>query len=135
MTAPPRDARRLPPDPIAGLPGVSSAGCRDAGAFLQSGFALVPGQERIALEAILVRMREGDEVALADPDAGECWRELRRAAGGWQSKRGCHGAHGTWRDCDADEALAWLLEVAHQNRADPTPAPAAWTRRAASAAP
>ena len=109
--------------------GVENVGGRDAGTAWVWSFALLPGQEHATIEALLGCMEEGDEVAFPDPAAGECWRELRRTPTGWQRKRGCHGAHGTWRSCDAAEALDWLLAVSSfGHAARPGAAPATLTR-------
>jgi hypothetical protein len=69
------------------------------------------------LRQVVVGLPVGGEVGLPDVGEGECFREARRTQGGFEIKRGCHGAHGTWRPASQSEVLAWLfpgLAVAHR---------------------
>lgn len=61
------------------------------------------------LRALLAALPIGGEVAVPDVGGGECIREARRGHTGFEIKRACHGAYGTWRAASPEEAEAWVI--------------------------
>ena len=71
------------------------------------------------LHDVLSLLPVGGELSVPDVGLAECFREARRGVDGFEIKRGCHGAHGTWRSASLAEVEAWLLpgiEVAARAR-------------------
>lgn len=91
------------------IPGIVYNSQRDAGTCVQYGFGLAAGSERESIAALVSALPVGSEVGLPDPTNGDCVLEVRRTKSGYEAKRGCHGAHGTWRLTTEQEALAWLM--------------------------
>jgi hypothetical protein len=89
--------------------GITVTSTRDAGTLVQYSFSLPKGREEASLSALLSNMVVASELALPDPQDAECEREVRRTLLGYETKRGCHGAYGTWRAATPEEAKAWLL--------------------------
>lgn len=71
-------------------------------------------QDEQQLDAFLAHMPPGVQILIPEPGGAECWLEARRDGRGYHIKRGCHGAHGTWRSATFEEVRSWLrpgLEV------------------------
>ena len=81
---------------------------RDAGTGQQIAFQIV-GDASTALARLLAAMPAGTEISASDPTNLDCALEVRRTQAGYEAKRGCHGAAGTWRPATAVAALDWLL--------------------------
>jgi hypothetical protein len=82
---------------------------RDAGAFLIYTFVLNGKDPDQSLRKLLETIAVGAELLFDDPQAGDCYLEVRKTEDGFETKRGCHGAHGTWRKASIDDAFNWLL--------------------------
>ena len=101
--------------------GIAVASKRDAGTLVQYLFCLPEGREDEVLFSLLRNMLIGSELSFADPTNGDCDLEAKRSGSGYEIKRGCHGAYGTWRTATLEEVHAWLLPgtLAAQRRARP----------------
>lgn len=89
--------------------GIAVTSKRDAGTLVQYSFGLPEGREDEVLSSLLSNMFSGCELSVSDPTNGDCALEAKRSGSGYEIKRGCHGAYGTWRTATLEEALAWLL--------------------------
>lgn len=89
--------------------GITVTSQRDAGSQIEYSFSFPQGSETVVLQSVLEAMENGYELSVPDPTNGDCSREVKRVAGGFEIKRGCHGASGTWRTAQTSEAHAWLL--------------------------
>lgn len=96
---------------VTGLRYVSE---RDAGTHWQYDFDFLEPDPSTALRALLCALVPGHAVLFPDPAPGDCYLEVRRTQHGFETKRGCHGAYGTWREASLDEAHQWLLPGARQ---------------------
>jgi len=67
------------------------------------------GDLREALCALIRQLPLNAELSVIEVSPAECYHEVRATSLGLELKRGCHGAHGTWRACTEAEALEWLL--------------------------
>jgi hypothetical protein len=84
--------------------GIETSSSRNTGRRVQY-FCSLTG---LQLRALLPELPIGGEVLVPDLGENECYRECRRTNDGFEVKRGCHGAHGTWRPATLQEAEAWL---------------------------
>ena len=89
--------------------GIAVSSKRDAGSLVQYSFGLPLGGEDALLAKLLNAMAVGCELSVPDPTDGDCALEVQRVRLGYEIKRGCHGAYGTWRSATPEEAHAWLL--------------------------
>lgn len=94
------------------LTGIKIISMRDAGTVLQFFLEFYSKNEPQQLSAVFSMMQVKDSLNIADPENGDCIREVRRIEMGFETKYGCHGAYGTWKDSNAIEALEWLLAAA-----------------------
>lgn len=85
--------------------GIDVTSRRSAGARVQ--ISCLPTESQ--LHSLLLELPVGGEISVPDIGSCECFREARRVKDGFEIKRGCHGAYGTWRAASLDEAEAWLL--------------------------
>lgn len=85
--------------------GIEPTTTRTVGQRVQHSCSLTEAQLRVLLAELPV----GGEVSVPDVGAGECFREARRGGTGFEVKRGCHGAHGTWRPASPQGVEAWLV--------------------------
>ena len=92
---------------MSSLP-VEVTSSRDAGSGQQIAFR-ISGDASGALSNLLAAIPVGAEISASDPSNLDCALELRRTSGGYEIKRGCHGAAGTWRPSTAADAISWLL--------------------------
>ncbi len=67
------------------------------------------GDLRTALHALIRQLPLNAELSVIEVGPAECFHEVRASASGLELKRGCHGAHGTWKACTEAEAVEWLL--------------------------
>lgn len=81
---------------------------RDLGLSSQVEFRLSGENQFDALKLVLDALPVNGEVCVPDPEVGDCYREVRRTPGGYELKRGCHGAAGTWRSAQMGEPFEWL---------------------------
>ena len=84
--------------------GIETSSSRNTGRRVQYFCSLT----ELQLRALLPELPIGGEVLVPDLGENECYRECRRTHDGFEVKRGCHGAHGTWRPATLQEAEAWL---------------------------
>lgn len=91
------------------IPSISISSVRDAGSCVIYTFGFPSGSESEALADILTQLPANAEVAVSDPTNGDCELEVRRTPDGFELKRGCHGAFGTWRAATFQECVSWLL--------------------------
>ena len=89
--------------------GISVTSERDSGPRVEYSFGLSQGSEDRLLSELLSNMPNGSELSVPDPTNGDCALEAKRKGGGYEVKRGCHGAYGVWRAATLAEAHAWLL--------------------------
>lgn len=89
--------------------GITVTAQRDAGSLMEYSFSFPQGNESTALSSVLEAMSAGHELSVPDPANGDCGLEARRIDHGFEIKRGCHGAAGTWRPATISETHAWLL--------------------------
>ena len=89
--------------------GIAVTSKRDAGTLVQYSFGLPEGREDEVLFSLLNNMLNGYELSVSDPTNGDCDLEAKRSGSGYEIKRGCHGAYGTWRKATLEDAHAWLL--------------------------
>lgn len=89
--------------------GIQVTAKRNAGLHTSYSFGLPSDQLESTLLALLKGMPDGSELGVIDPETTECLLEARRTGGAWETKRGCHGAHGTWKPASLHDAVAWLL--------------------------
>src|SRR5665213_1049942 len=82
---------------------------RDAGSLTEYALAFPASGGREAVMCALSEMPMGSELSFQDPTNGDCALEAKRIGESYSVKRGCHGAHGTWRPASTQEAVAWLL--------------------------
>lgn len=82
---------------------------RDAGSHDEYHFSFPSGAESSTLVALLEAMTPGQELSVPDPSNGDCSLEVRRGEEGYEVRRGCHGASGTWRPASLSESHSWLL--------------------------
>jgi hypothetical protein len=82
---------------------------RDAGTCMLYGFGFSRGSERELLRCLIGAMKPGHELSVADPKDGDCSLGVRRLGSGFEIKRGCHGASGTWRPASLEDAYEWAL--------------------------
>lgn len=82
---------------------------REAGSYIITNFIGGDGDLRSALFKLLRELPVGAEVSAIEVGPAECFHEVRAVPSGLELKRGCHGAHGTWRSCSDEEAVEWLL--------------------------
>lgn len=92
-----------------GAIGIAVTSQRDAGSLVQYSFSLPQGSETAVLLSLLEAMENSHELSVPDPANGDCSLEARRTGAGFEIKRGCHGASGTWRSASVSEAQCWLL--------------------------
>jgi len=111
--------------------GLREIGRRKAGDFLIINF--IGGDEELgsALARLLRLLPAGAEVSAIEVGPAECFHEVRATSSGLELKRGCHGAHGTWRGCSEAEALEWLLPGLSAVTANPRLGSCALSLRAA----
>ena len=62
-----------------------------------------------ALRALIRQLPLNAELSSIEVSPAECFHEVRATNSGLELKRGCHGAHGTWKACTEDEAVEWVL--------------------------
>lgn len=84
--------------------GIEPTSTRMAGRRIQHSCSLTEAQ----LKTVLAELPVTGEVSVPDVGTGECFREARRGEIGFEIKRGCHGAYGTWRPASPQEVEAWL---------------------------
>ncbi len=89
--------------------GVQVTAERDAGLLTIYSLRLPSDQEEPALFALLKAMPDGSELSVIDPETGDGSLDVRRNKGAWETKRGRHGAYGTWKPASLDDAVVWLL--------------------------
>lgn len=89
--------------------GIAITSKREAGTLVQYSFGLPEGREDETLSSLLSNMLNGCELSVPDPTNGDCALEAKRSGSGYEIKRGCHGAYGTWRTATLEEVHAWLL--------------------------
>lgn len=98
------------------VPGVSYVSERDAGSHWEYRFVFLEDDPATALRGLLAALSPGHEVHFPEPGPNDCYLEVRRTARGMETKRGCHGAFGTWHEASMEEAFQWLLPGAGQAR-------------------
>jgi len=96
------------------VPGVRYVSERDAGSHWQYKFVFLEDDPATALRELLAALSPGHEVLFPEPGPDDCYLEVRKTTRGFETKRGCHGAYGTWREASMDGALQWLLPGARQ---------------------
>lgn len=89
--------------------GISVTSQRDTNTCVEYCFAFPLQSEPEALQSLLENMQPHEELSMVDPTNSDCSLEVRRMPSGFEIKRGCHGAFGTWRPCSLSEAHSWLL--------------------------
>jgi len=96
------------------VPGVSYVSERDAGSHWQYRFVLLDDDPAMALRRLLAELSPGHEVQFPEPGPDDCYLEVRKTPRGFETKRGCHGAYGTWSAASVEEAFQWLLPGARE---------------------
>ena len=91
------------------IPGIEFSSRRDAGTCVQYTFGFSSDAEGELLSVVLAHLSMLSVISVPDPENGDCALEVRRAACGFEAKRGCHGASGTWRPASLTQAFEWLL--------------------------
>jgi hypothetical protein len=82
---------------------------RDAGTLTLYSLTF-PGETDVqSVATVLASIPIESEVSVLDPANGDCELEVKRAENGYATKRGCHGAFGTWHKASLQEAATWLL--------------------------
>jgi hypothetical protein len=82
---------------------------KDAGSRWEYTFVFLDADPNSALRQLLEALVPGHQMLLPDPMPGDCYLEARRTQHGFETKRGCHGAYGTWHEASIEEAHRWLL--------------------------
>lgn len=81
---------------------------RDAGTGLSYTFHLSPESPIESLDAVVTALPQGGEISVPDVGGGDCFLEARRTPSGFEIKRGCHGAAGSWQAATHAETVVWL---------------------------
>jgi hypothetical protein len=71
-------------------------------------YELEVAADREALKALLSAMSSAAEFSAPHPHSDGAL-EVRTLSGGFQIKEGRHGAAGTWRDTELEQAVQWVL--------------------------
>jgi hypothetical protein len=96
------------------VPGVRYVSERDAGTHLDYRFVFLEGHAHAALHQLLIALLPGHALSFTEAGPDDCYLEARRTAHGFETKRGCHGAYGTWRASTIEETYRWLLSAAER---------------------
>ena len=90
---------------------------RDAGSLVQYELAFPASSGPETIRRVLGEMPAGSELSVADPANSDCALEVKRVHESFSVKRGCHGAHGTWKPASPQQAVSWLLPgLAHTEK-------------------
>ena len=92
--------------PLIGVPVLFE---RDAGTLVLYALAFPQGCDLQSVAMVLLNIPVEAELSATDPADCECELEVKRVPGGYATKRGCHGAFGTWNQTSLQEAAGWLL--------------------------
>jgi hypothetical protein len=89
--------------------GVQPSSVRDAGTQMQYTLPVPVAETETFISSLLGLLPIGGSLSVADPSNSDCDLEARKTASGFEVKRGCHGAHGTWVVATVESANSWVL--------------------------